>query len=69
MIPPNPLGIHHSVWALAANFLTVLVVSRFTAPPSNETIERIHGEVERFVYGSDEDGAASPPPDPNPLAA
>jgi hypothetical protein len=22
-----------------------------TAPPSRETVERVHGEVERFVYG------------------
>ena len=50
-IVPNPWGIHHSLWALAANFLTVMVVSRFTAPPSAETVERIHGEIERFVYG------------------
>ena len=54
-IVPNPLGMHHSIWALAANFLTLLLVSRFTAPPSPETVERIHGEIERFVYG----GAAS----------
>jgi Na+/proline symporter len=51
-IAPNPLGIHHSLWALAANFTTVLLVSRFTAPPSAATVERIHGEIERFVYGS-----------------
>ena len=48
---PNAFGIHHSVWALAVNFATVLVVSRLTAPPSAATVERIHGEVERFVYG------------------
>jgi SSS family solute:Na+ symporter len=53
-IVPNALGIHHSVWALAVNFATVLVVSRFTAPPSPGTVERIHGEIERFVYGGDE---------------
>jgi len=52
-IVPNALGIHHSLWALGVNFATVLLVSRFTAPPSEETVERIHGEVERFVYGSD----------------
>jgi len=52
---PNAFGIHHSLWALGVNFATVLVVSRFTAPPSPATVERIHGEVERFVYGGDED--------------
>ena len=66
-IPPNPLGLHHSVWALAANFLTVLVVSRVTAPPSDETVERIHGEVERFWYAKDDE--PSPPPAASMAAA
>ncbi len=61
-VAPNPLGIHHGLWALAANFATVLIVSRLTSPPSAETVERIHGEVERFVYGggdeSDQPAAA-----------
>jgi SSS family solute:Na+ symporter len=52
LIVPNPLGIHHSLWALAANFTTVLLVSRLTPPPSAATVDRIHGEIERFVYGS-----------------
>ncbi len=60
-IVPNPWGIHHSLWALAANFLTVMVVSRFTAPPSAETVERIHGEIERFVYGDSDDDTAKEP--------
>jgi len=50
---PNALGVHHSLWALGANFATVLIVSRFTAPPSAATVERIHGEIERFVYEGD----------------
>jgi len=54
-IVPNAFGIHHSIWALAANFATVMVVSRFTAPPSAATVQRIHGEIERFVYGSDDE--------------
>ena len=48
---PNAFGMHHSVWALAVNFGVVLLVSRFTPPPSAATVERIHGEIERFVYG------------------
>jgi len=52
LIASNPLGVHHSIWALGANFLTVLVVSRYTVPPSEETVRRIHGEIENFVYGS-----------------
>ena len=47
---PQPLGVHEAVWSLAVNFAVVLVVSRFTRPPSDATVERIHGEVERFVY-------------------
>ena len=49
-VTPNWLGVYHGVWALGANFLTTYVVSRFTSPPSPTTVERIHGEIERFVY-------------------
>ena len=49
---PHPGGLHGGVWSLAANFLVTIVVSRFTRPPAPETVRRIHGEVERFVYGS-----------------
>ncbi len=59
-IAPNPLGVHHSLWALGANFATVMALSRFTDPPSDETVERIHGELERFVYGEQSDSAAAP---------
>ncbi len=52
---PHPLGLHGGVWSVLANFLVTIVVSRFTRPPSAETVRRIHGEIERFVYG---DGAA-----------
>ncbi len=48
---PQPLGVHEALWSLAVNFAVTIVVSRFTRPPSEETVERIHGEVERFVYG------------------
>lgn len=47
----RPWGVHEAVWSLAANFAATWVVSRLTRPPSSETVERIHGEVERFVYG------------------
>jgi SSS family solute:Na+ symporter len=49
-VNPNWLGVHHGVWALGANFFTTYAVSRFTAPPSVATVERIHGEIEIFVY-------------------
>jgi len=51
LVHPHPLGMHAGVWSLLANALTTVVVSRFTQPPSDATVERIHGELERFVYG------------------
>ena len=47
----QPLGIHEAIWSLGVNFIVTIVVSRFSAPPSDETRSRIHGEIERFVYG------------------
>lgn len=52
IVTPHPLGLHGGVWALLANALVTLAVSRFTVPPSAETVSRIHGEIERFVYGT-----------------
>lgn len=54
VIHPHPLGLHGAVWSVVANFLVTIVVSRYTKPPSPETVQRIHGEVERFVYGTGE---------------
>ena len=51
VVDPHPLGIHGAVWSLALNWIVAFVVSRFTKPPSAETVWRIHGEMERFVYG------------------
>jgi len=48
---PQPLGIHAALWSLVANFAVTIGVSRVTRPPSADTVERVHGEVERFVYG------------------
>lgn len=48
---PNALGIHSAVWSLGVNALVAVGVSRMTRPPSAATVARIHGEVERFVYG------------------
>jgi len=50
---PHPLGVHAAVWSIVANFAVTIVVSRLTPPPSAETVIRIHGEVERFVYGGE----------------
>jgi Na+(H+)/acetate symporter ActP len=46
-----PLDLHAGVWSVLVNFFVTYTVSRFTAPPSAQTVRRIHGEVERFVYG------------------
>ena len=50
---PHPLGMHGGVWSLLVNAAVAVGVSAVTRPPSDETIERIHGELERFVYGSE----------------
>jgi len=51
---PHPFGVHGAIWSLLVNAAVALNVSAVTAPPSLETIERIHGEVERYVYGTEE---------------
>jgi Na+/proline symporter len=53
---PHALGVHGAIWSLAANFATCITVSALTRPPSPETIERIHGAVEDYAYGSGEAG-------------
>ena len=52
VVTPHPLGMHGAVWSIVANFLVTILVSRNTTPPSEETVSRIHGEIEAFVYGS-----------------
>ncbi len=52
VVSPHPWGLHGGVWSLLVNFAVAIIASRFTSPPSAETVERIHGEVERFVYSS-----------------
>ncbi len=52
VVAPHPLGLHGGVWSVLANFVVTIVVSRITCPPSPETVRRIHGEVEQFVYGA-----------------
>ena len=47
----QPLGIHEAAWSLAVNFAVTIVVSRLSKPPAEATRARIHGEIERFVYG------------------
>jgi len=52
VVIPHPLGMHGGLWALLVNTALAVGVSMVTAPPSEETRARIHGEVEREVYGS-----------------
>jgi Na+/proline symporter len=50
---PHPYGVHGSIWSLLVNAAVALNVSALTRPPSAETIARVHGELERFVYGEE----------------
>lgn len=50
VVVPHPFGLHGGIWALLFNTAVTLFVSAVTEPPSDETIERIHGEVERQIY-------------------
>ena len=54
VVSPHPLGMRGGLWGLLVNTAVALNVSAYTTPPSTETIERVHGEVERFVYGTEE---------------
>jgi solute:Na+ symporter, SSS family len=51
VVAPHPLGMHGGVWSLLVNGLVAVAVSAVTRPPSTATVERVHGEMERFVYG------------------
>jgi SSS family solute:Na+ symporter len=51
VVVPHPLGMHGAIWSLLVNAAVAFHVSAGTRPPSAETVERVHGEVERFVYG------------------
>lgn len=54
VVTPHPLGMHGGIWALLLNTAVTVVVSAFTARPSAGTVRRVHGELERFVYGTEE---------------
>jgi len=53
VVVPHPLGMHGALWSLLANWTLAYIVSTVTSPPSRATLERVHGEVERFVYGTE----------------
>jgi SSS family solute:Na+ symporter len=54
VVAPHPMGMHGGIWSVLVNFAVTYAVSRLTRPPSAGTIRRIHGELERFVYGAEE---------------
>ena len=56
VIMPHPIGVHGAIWSLAANLAVCIVVSRLSAPPSSETVSRIHGALEDYIYGAGEEG-------------
>ena len=56
VISPHPLTLHGGVWALMVNVLVTVLISRVTRPPTADTVARIHGTLEDFVYGQDEAG-------------
>jgi solute:Na+ symporter, SSS family len=54
VVVPHPYGVHAAMWSLGVNFLVCWIVSRLSAPPSVETVDRIHGAIEAYVYRGEE---------------
>ena len=52
VVNPHPLDIHGGVWAVAVNFVLVILVSRRTEPPSQETVQRIPSGRGFFAIGT-----------------
>jgi len=51
VVVAHPLGMHGGIWSLIVNTVVAVAVLAVTPGPSDATLERIHGEVERQVYG------------------
>jgi len=51
VVVPHPFGMHGGVWGLLVNACLAVAISGFTPGPSDETLARIHGEIEQQVYG------------------
>lgn len=58
IVNPHPFDIHGGIWGLAVNFLVVILVSTVTSPPSPQTVARIHGAIEEFIYGEEDSSPA-----------
>jgi hypothetical protein len=52
VVVPHPGGVHGGVWSLLVNGFVAWGLSTVTRPPSRETVARVHGALERFVYGT-----------------
>jgi SSS family solute:Na+ symporter len=59
VLVPHPWGLQGGIWSLLLNTAVAMGVSAFTEAPSSDTIRRVHGELERFVYGVGEAGRES----------
>ena len=53
VVSPHPLGMHGGLWGLLVNSVVAIGLSKFTPGPSQDTLDRVHGEIERFVYGTE----------------
>jgi SSS family solute:Na+ symporter len=51
VLVPHPMGMHGAIWSLLVNAVVAVHASAVTRQPSVETIHRVHGELERFMYG------------------
>jgi SSS family solute:Na+ symporter len=60
VVVPHPMGMHGAIWSLLVNAAVAVNVSAVTEPPTAGTIERVHGAIERFVYGPTDEAEGAP---------
>jgi SSS family solute:Na+ symporter len=60
VVVPHPMGMHGAIWSLLVNAAVAVNVSAVTEPPTAGTIERVHGAIERFVYGPTDEAKGAP---------
>ncbi len=56
----RPLGIHSGVWGLIFNVAAFIIVSRFTAAPSPDSVERFHGYLAEINEAQDREKYGEP---------
>lgn len=54
-----PAGLHGGIWSLLLNAAVAIAVSAFARAPSADAVRRVHGELERFGYGSADEAMGS----------